>query len=76
MRQWDKNGDVFHGTVNHNDVGVMQINSLYHEDKATVLGMDIYTLSGNLAYAKYLYNKEGTQPWASSEACWGTVLTK
>ena len=54
----------------------MQVNSLYHEDKATTLGMDIYTLSGNLEYAKALYDKEGAKPWASSEACWGKLSKK
>ena len=33
--------------------------------------MDIYTLDGNLAYAKKLYTEEGTQPWISSFPCWG-----
>lgn len=75
-RQWDANGNVFHGEVNHYDIGVMQINSLYHEDKADALGLDIYTLGGNLAYAKDLYDREGTQPWSSSEACWGKFAKK
>ena len=70
-RQWTADGSVFRGAVNHYDVGIMQINALYHEDKASALGYDIYSLGGNLAYAKYLYDKEGSQPWASSEACWG-----
>jgi hypothetical protein len=70
-RQWNPDGSVFRGAVNHYDVGIMQINSLYHEDTAKDLGLDIYSLGGNLAYAKYLYDKEGTQPWSSSEACWG-----
>ncbi|MBI3573693.1 hypothetical protein HY090_01445 [Candidatus Kaiserbacteria bacterium] len=76
IRQWDKEGNVFRGAVNHFDVGVMQINTLYHEEKAVDLDMDLYTLSGNLAYAKHLYDKEGTKPWASSEACWGKVAVK
>ena len=76
MRQWDDKGKVFRGEVNHNDVGIMQINSLYHADEAKDLGLDINTLLGNLKFAKVLYEKEGTQPWASSEACWGKVASK
>jgi len=75
-RQWNPDWTVFHGAVNHYDVGLMQINSLYHEDKATALGMDIYTLPGNLEYAQALYDKEGTKPWASSEVCWDKLSKK
>src|SRR3990167_2446320 len=28
------------------------------------------SIQGNVAYAKYLYEKEGVQPWASSSPCW------
>ena len=76
FRQWNPDGTVFHGAVNHYDVGIMQVNSLYHEDKATALGMDIYTLYGNLEYTQHLYNEEGTKPWASSEACWDKLAKK
>ncbi|MBV9349434.1 MAG: hypothetical protein JO026_01655 [Patescibacteria group bacterium] len=76
-RQYTDNGKkVYRGSINHYDIGVMQINALYHEKKASLLGMDIYTLSGNLQYAQHLYNAEGTQPWASSEACWGKLAKK
>ncbi len=49
----------------------MQINTYYHRDAAEKLGMDLYSLHGNLAYAQYLYEKEGTVPWNSSKPCWG-----
>jgi len=48
----------------------MQINEYYHTDKAKKLGLNLRTVEGNLAYAKYLYDKEGTQPWISSSKCW------
>ena len=70
FRQYDDNGRVLKGKVNKGDIGVMQINKYYHADKAEELGLDLYTAEGNMAYAKYLYNKEGTKPWASSENCW------
>jgi hypothetical protein len=69
-RQVDKNGKIVRGEVNHYDVGVMQINELYHADEAKKLGIDIYTLDGNVAFAKYLYDKEGAKPWMSSSSCW------
>ncbi|MDO8518237.1 MAG: hypothetical protein Q7S26_03035 [bacterium] len=71
FRQFNKNGAVYRGTKNNQDVGVMQINEHYHLDTAKKMGIDIYTIPGNVAYARYLFEKEGTVPWASSEACWG-----
>lgn len=68
--QYGSDGSVYRGVVNDQDVGVMQINEHYHADNAAKLGLDLYTMQGNVAYAQYLYDKEGTQPWQSSEACW------
>ncbi len=70
FRQYDENGNILRGTVNKGDIGVMQINKYYHADKAKSLGYDLETVEGNMAYARYLYNKEGGQPWISSSKCW------
>jgi hypothetical protein len=70
FQQYDKDGSVHRGVVNDQDVGVMQINEHYHKDIAEKLGLDIYTIQGNVAYAQYLYEKKGTAPWSSSKACW------
>ncbi len=70
FKQFDKDGSIHRGVVNDQDLGVMQINEHYHGDTAKKLGLDLYTIQGNVAYAKYLYNKEGVQPWSSSSACW------
>ena len=69
-RQFGLDGGVLRGLVNPADVGVMQINEGYHSRKASELGLDLHTLEGNVAYAKYLYEKEGVQPWKSSAKCW------
>ena len=71
FRHFGKNGDIIRGEINSKDVGVMQINEHYHKDTALKLGLNIYSLDGNLAYAQYLYDREGTQPWMSSSKCWG-----
>lgn len=71
FRQFDKDGSVHRGVVNNKDVGLMQINEYYHLDTAEKLGLDIYTIQGNVAYARYLFEKEGTTPWLSSSPCWG-----
>jgi len=70
FRQFDNDGSIHRGEVNHNDVGVMQINEKYHLDTALRLDIDIYSVEGNLAYAKYLYDKQGVAPWNSSGKCW------
>lgn len=70
FRQNGKNGEVLRGKTITQDVGVMQINERFHAAQAEKLGYDIYTLEGNLGYAKWLYEKEGARPWMSSSKCW------
>ena len=70
FRQYDKYGEVLRGLVNSSDVGVFQINKYYHSDRAESLGLDLNTIEGNMAYARDLYNREGTQPWSASKKCW------
>ena len=74
FRQLDQDGDVHRGVVNSADVGVMQINERYHLDQSIAENYDIYTIEGNTAYARELYEKFGTQPWDSSKACWGKYV--
>lgn len=70
FRQFNEQGEVLRGMVNSRDVGVMQINEYYHLDKAQELGYNIYTLEGNLGYAKNLYERQGAAPWVHSSKCW------
>ncbi len=76
LRHLGQNGDILRGVVNSDDIGVMQINTRFHGKRAESLGIDLYSLNGNLEYAQYLYDKEGTKPWASSQACWGKLAKK
>lgn len=71
FRQFDKAGEVYRGRVNDRDVGVMQVNEDFHLAASKKLGYDIYTLEGNMSYARYLYEREGATPWNSSKPCWG-----
>ena len=71
FRQYSSSGEVIKGRVNKSDVGVMQINKYYHLKSAEKLGYDLHTIEGNMAYAKALYEREGTKPWNSSSKCWG-----
>lgn len=70
FRQHGKDGKVLVGLVNEFDLGVMQINGYYHTEKAEKLGLDLSTLEGNTAYARYLFEKKGLQPWILSAPCW------
>jgi hypothetical protein len=70
FRQFGKDGNVLRGIVVNDDLGVMQINNYFHGKTAEKLGLDLHTLEGNLAYAKYLYEKQGLKPWSASAPCW------
>ncbi len=61
-----------------NDVGVFQINLLVHSEELMRLGIDPFTLEGNVAFARILFNRNGIRDWASSESCWAlpTVETR
>ena len=75
FRQFDKNGNIIRGIVNDADVGVMQINEFYHADTARKMGINLRTVEGNVAYAKYLYKKYGASPWSASSPCWSKSKT-
>ncbi len=63
-------GSVLHGAVDSADTGVMQINMRYHGKVAESMGLDLKKLSDNLAYARTLYERQGTRPWNASAPCW------
>ncbi len=77
FRQFDKKGNVVKNP-NSTAMGIFQIMSSLHKDTAADMGMDILSIQGNLEYARYLYEKEGTKPWNASKACWskGSHLAK
>ncbi|MFZ2770050.1 MAG: hypothetical protein WAZ50_02915 [Minisyncoccia bacterium] len=75
-RQYDSNGNVLRGEKNKHDIGVMQINELYHLDDSLDQKLDIYTIEGNVAFARHIYEKQGAKPWMSSSACWSKYTQK
>ena len=74
FRQFTDSGNPLYGGYGAGMVGVFQIYEDIHGVFAKGKGMDLETLDGNLEYAKYLYLREGTQPWMSSFPCWGKEL--
>ncbi len=74
FRQFDKEGQVLKNAAGSSAVGIFQIMSSIHDSYADKLGLDIYTVQGNAAYARYLYDTQGTKPWEAdlkSKGCWG-----
>lgn len=69
-----EDGSVLAGRVDPADTGVMQINKRYHESSAIAMELDLDDLHDNMAYARNLYERKGTQPWKASMPCWGGVL--
>lgn len=67
-------GTVLRGKVDPADTGVMQINTRFHGAKAASLGLDLQNIYDNMAYARFLYESQGTQPWSASSPCWGQTL--
>jgi len=67
-------GTVLKGVVDPADTGVMQINKRYHLATANKLGLDLHDIYDNMAYARYLYEKQGVQPWSASSPCWSRTL--
>lgn len=51
------------------DTGIFQINSTWNKT-ATKMGLDLNKQADNEAFAEYLYENVGTQPWYSSAKCW------
>jgi len=67
-------GSILRGRVDPADTGVMQINRRYHESAAVAMELDLDDIYHNMAYARYLYETQGTQPWSASMPCWGNTL--
>ena len=67
-------GSVLQGRVDPDDTGVMQINKYFHEATATNMQLDLDDIYHNMAYARYLYETQGTQPWSASMPCWGNYV--
>ena len=71
-RHTNEDGEVIKGVINSFDTGLFQINELYHGEAAEKMGLDIFTLAGNVKYALHLFETQGTQPWSASEFCWSS----
>lgn len=66
------NGQVILNANNNGsvDIGVMQINERIWGKKATELGLNLWVEKDNRAFAQYLYENFGSEPWIWSKGCW------
>jgi hypothetical protein len=71
FRQYNPDGSVLHGGLGNDMIGLYQLYASIHATDALAMGDDINTPEGNMKYARYLYNDQGTDPWLSSRSCWG-----
>ncbi len=72
FRMYDEYGNPLYGGTG-GMVGVFQEAAAIHTDAAKELGLNINTLEGNLAYARYLYENQGLAPWYASSKCWSPI---
>lgn len=56
-RQFSASGEVLRGGSGNKYIGIFQIGEFWKQ-KAESMGMDIYTIDGNIAFAKFLYDEE------------------
>jgi hypothetical protein len=64
----DKNGQVLINATR--DVGYYQINVPIHGKKASEMGLNLFIEEDNKAFAEYLFNNFGSEPWVHSKKCW------
>ena len=74
FRHYLADGTVLKGRVDGADTGVMQINKRYHAKAAAAMGLSLDDIQGNMAYARHIYETQGTKPWNASAPCWAQTL--
>ena len=55
------------------DLGILQINTKYHGERAAALGYNLWDEADNWAYGRLLYREQGTAPWGASKDCWSRM---
>lgn len=70
FRQYTDSGNVLYSGYNNGMVGIFQLYASIHQKAALAMGFDITGIDGNIGYAHYLYNEQGTDPWLDSFKCW------
>lgn len=74
MKQFRSNGEVVKDPTN-SYVGIFQIDEQAHFMKAWEFGFNLYTIDGNISYARKLYEANGTRPWSGCVPKTPTITT-
>lgn len=74
QKQFYEDGSLVRDGVTGTHVGLFQISEDWIPT-AKKLGDNIYTPEGNIAFALYLYQKNGLRDWKASQSCWGSDST-
>lgn len=70
-QHFDADGNVLRGRINPDDTGACQINAYFHKETAESMGLNLEKEKDNIAYAHWLYEQQGAQPWSWSKHCHG-----
>ena len=70
-KQYDKKGRIIKGPLK--EIGIFQIHPI-HFNRAFKEGFDIFSPTGNMAFALHLYNRNGLNDWLASKKCWSKHL--
>lgn len=73
-KHYAPSGEVIVGVVNGSDIGMCQINTEYHGDRAKELGLDLFDKDDNITFANLLFEEQGYTPWNWSRHCWGDYV--
>jgi hypothetical protein len=63
FRQFSAEGVVLRGGAGKGYLGIFQIGERLHSAPAAAIGFDLFTIEGNIGYARHLYNVSGSVPW-------------
>ena len=69
--QFVAKGKVLRNASNH--IGIFQFDKHYHVGTAQRLGFNLYDVSGQWGYARWVIRHHGTWPWLASKHCWRQV---
>jgi hypothetical protein len=55
------------------DIGTFMVRAPVHERELRRYGLDPTNFTHNVAFATYLYERDGLRPWQPSRSCWETL---
>jgi hypothetical protein len=69
-QHFDAKGNVLRGKKDRNDIGRYQISITYYGAKAMEMGYNLFDEKENEAFAIWIFENEGSDPWVKTKKCW------